>query len=181
MFLVTIAKRILFNRLPETKRVRMWPSLGQVGSDVRLTGYPNFGSEPFLIEIGSHVTISANVAFVNHDGGARVFRDASPNLHVYNRISVGSHVFIGMGTIILPGVTIGDRCVIGAGSVVTRDIPDGSVAVGVPCRVIKSIDEYETGVRLKGIDWPIGQYDESWRRKLLSLYPSPAVSKQRHT
>lgn len=168
MFLVTLAKRILFNRLPEARRVKMWPNLGNVGNDVRLTGFPNFGSEPFLIEIGSHVTISANVAFVNHDGGVRVFRDTRPGIHVYDRIRVGSHVFIGMGTIILPGVTIGDRCVIGAGSVVTRDIPSGSVAAGVPCRVIKSISEYQETVDAKAIDWPVGKYDKSWREHLLS-------------
>lgn len=49
---------------------------------------------------------------------------------------------MGINTIILPGVTIGDDVIIGAGSVVTRDIPSGSVAAGVPARVLKSTDEY---------------------------------------
>ncbi len=55
-------------------------------------------------------------------------------------VTIGSDVWIGGGTIICPGVTIGSRSVIGAGSVVTRDIPDDVLAVGNPCRVIRTID-----------------------------------------
>lgn len=99
-----------------------------------------------------------------------MFRHERPGLHVYNKISIGSYVFIGMGTILLPGVSIGDHCVIGAGSVVSRDIPSGSVAVGVPCRVIKSIDEYRMSVDAKGMDWPVGEYNDEWRKKLIANY-----------
>ena len=56
-------------------------------------------------------------------------------------ITVGSHVWFGANVTVLPGVTIGDNSVIGAGSVVTRDIPAGVVAVGNPCRVLRSITE----------------------------------------
>lgn len=55
---------------------------------------------------------------------------------------VGNDVYIGNDVIILPGVNIGNKVVIGAGAVVTKDIPDNSVAVGVPARVIESADEY---------------------------------------
>ena len=58
------------------------------------------------------------------------------------RVKIGSDVFVGAGTIILPGVTIGNRCIIGAGSVVTRDIPENSVAAGNPCRIIGTYDSY---------------------------------------
>ena len=54
-------------------------------------------------------------------------------------IAIGSDVWVGGGAIICPGVTIGSRTVIGAGSVVTRDIPDGVMAVGNPCRVIRQL------------------------------------------
>jgi maltose O-acetyltransferase len=54
-------------------------------------------------------------------------------------ISIGSDVWVGAGALILPGVTVGSRTVIGAGSVVTRDIPDGVLAVGNPCRVVRPI------------------------------------------
>ena len=56
-------------------------------------------------------------------------------------IAIGADVWVGGGALILPGVTIGSRCVIGAGSVVTRDIPDGVFAAGNPCRVIRDITE----------------------------------------
>ena len=56
-------------------------------------------------------------------------------------IMIGSDVWVGGGAIICPGVTVGSRTVIGAGSVVTRDLPDGVVAVGNPWRVVRTIDE----------------------------------------
>jgi maltose O-acetyltransferase len=56
-------------------------------------------------------------------------------------IEIGSDVWVGGGAIILPGVRIGSRTVIGAGSVVTRDIPDGVFAAGNPCRVIRALTE----------------------------------------
>ncbi len=56
-------------------------------------------------------------------------------------IDIGSDVWVGGGAIILPGVRIGSRAVIGAGSVVTRDVPDGVFAAGNPCRVIREITE----------------------------------------
>ena len=59
-------------------------------------------------------------------------------------ITIGSDVWVGGGAIILPGVTIGSRTVIGAGSVVTRDIPDNVFAAGNPCRVIREITEEST-------------------------------------
>ncbi len=56
-------------------------------------------------------------------------------------VEIGSDVWVGGGAIILPGVKIGSRAVIGAGSVVTRDIPDGVFAAGNPCRVVREITE----------------------------------------
>lgn len=56
-------------------------------------------------------------------------------------IDIGSDVWVGGGAIILPGVTIGSRAVIGAGSVVTRDVPEGVFAAGNPCRVVREITE----------------------------------------
>jgi acetyltransferase-like isoleucine patch superfamily enzyme len=58
-------------------------------------------------------------------------------------VRIGTKVWIGTKATILPGVTIGDRSIIGAGAVVTKDIPEGSVAVGIPARVIKSVADLE--------------------------------------
>lgn len=117
----------------------------RVGKNVSFIDTPNFGSEPYLILIGDNTTISFDVAFVNHDGGTRVVRKL-PNQNketvLYGKIEIGSNSFIGCRSTILPNVKIGDNCIIGAGSVVTRDIPSNSVACGVPCKVICTIDEY---------------------------------------
>ena len=56
-------------------------------------------------------------------------------------IHIGKNVWIGSNSVILPGVTIGDNTVIGAGSIVTRDIPENVVAVGNPCRILRTIEE----------------------------------------
>ena len=58
-------------------------------------------------------------------------------------VRIGRNCWIGAGALIMPGVTIGDDTVIGAGSVVTRDIPAGVLAVGVPCRVLRAVDEHD--------------------------------------
>lgn len=109
---------------------------------------PNFGSEPYLIEFGNNVTVSFDVAFVTHDAGTRVLRNLATNdkekqTVIYGKIVVGNNCFIGCRTTILPGVKIGDNTIIGAGSVVNRDIPSNSVAAGVPCKVICSLEEYK--------------------------------------
>ena len=72
-------------------------------------------------------------------------------------IRVGNNVYIGSGAYIMPGVTIGDNCIIGAASVVTKDIPANSVAVGIPARVIKTIDEYYENAVKRGRLYPTAQ------------------------
>ena len=65
-----------------------------------------------------------------------------PNADIFGKIVIGNNVHIGMNTIIMPGITIGNNVVIGCGAVVTHDIPNNSVAVGVPARVIETYDAY---------------------------------------
>ena len=86
--------------------------------------------------------ITDGVKFITHDGGTLLYRHLIPDLEITKPIVVGDNVYIGNNVIILPGVTIGSNVVIGAGAIVSRDIPDNSVAVGVPARVIKTADEY---------------------------------------
>ena len=93
------------------------------------------------LKIGSDVSIAHNVTIMtgNHSysRSSVIIREAQ----VVNRpVLIGSDVWIGAGVRILAGVHIGDRVVIGAGAVVTKDIPSGSLAVGVPARVIKNIE-----------------------------------------
>jgi acetyltransferase-like isoleucine patch superfamily enzyme len=115
-----------------------------VGQGVSIVGRSKFGTEPYLITLEDNVRVSFDVTFITHDGGTWAFRDQEKYRHVfkYGRIRVGERSFIGCKSIIMPGVTIGKRCVIGAGSLVTKDVPDGMVACGVPARVVMSTEEY---------------------------------------
>ncbi len=123
-----------------------------IGENCVFTGKRiSFGSEPYLIEIGNRVRITADVKFETHDGGVGIFRDEYPGINVYGKIKIGDNSFIGHNAIIMPGVTIGKNVVIGAGSVVTKDIPSNSLAVGVPARVIKSIEEYKESSLKKAV------------------------------
>lgn len=116
----------------------------KVGENCKIIANPitAFGSEPWLITIGDHVEITAGVRFVTHDGGIWVIRDQHPDADVFGPISVGNNVFIGLGAIILPGTTIGNDCVIGAGSVVKGNVPDGCVYAGVPAKLVKTTEAY---------------------------------------
>jgi maltose O-acetyltransferase len=99
------------------------------------------------IRIGDGTAVAPRVQFLTAghpvDAAERVTRDpvtgkANGGITVNKPITIGKDCWIGAGTIIVGGVTIGDGTTIGAGSVVTRDIPAGVVAVGNPCRVIRS-------------------------------------------
>lgn len=106
-----------------------------------------FGSEPFLISIGDRVTITSGVRLLTHDGSTWLIRDADGNRYQrYLPLKIGDDVFVGVDAIIMPGVTIGSRVVIGAGSVVTRDVPDGVVIAGNPARVIRDFDSFSKDV-----------------------------------
>jgi maltose O-acetyltransferase len=127
---------------------------------------------PFRCDYGSFIRLGRNV-FMNFDcvildcaavtiGDNVLF---GPGVHIYGAthptdsgirstllesakpVTVGSNVWIGGRSILCPGVTIGDHVTIGAGSVVTRDIPAGTVAVGNPCRVIRKLSAEEMVIR----------------------------------
>jgi len=115
-----------------------------LGDNVHFYGMPSgmFGTEPWLITIGNNVHITSGCTFVTHDGGTLILRKEIPDLEWTAPITIGNDVYIGIRSIILPGVNIGNRVIIGAGSIVSKNIPDNSVAVGSPARVIKTVDEY---------------------------------------
>lgn len=111
-------------------------------SKVHIYGKILWSTEPWIITIGENVHLTHDINFICHDGGTLLFRHLVPDLEITKPITIGNQVYIGNNVTILPGVNIGDKVIIGAGSVVTKDIPDNSVAVGVPARVIKTADEY---------------------------------------
>jgi maltose O-acetyltransferase len=95
-------------------------------------------SHCYLIEIGDRVIIAPNVRLIAHDASSKYVIGVAR----LGRIRIGNRVFLGDSVIVLAGVKIGDDCIIGAGAVVSKDIPSGSVAAGNPARVICTIDEY---------------------------------------
>ena len=105
----------------------------------------------FCTRLGNNVHITDGVKFITHDGGTLLYRHLIPDLEITKPIVVGDNVYIGNNVIILPGVTIGSNVVIGAGAIVSRDIPDNSVAVGVPARVIKTADEYHEKLKKESL------------------------------
>ncbi len=117
----------------------------KIGEGCSIIGRFSWGTEPYLIELGDKVRISSGVNFVTHDGGVHVLRNLYEEMKEadkFGKIKIGNNVFIGLNSIIMPGVTIGNNVVIGAGSIVTKDISDGEVVAGIPAKYICSIDEY---------------------------------------
>lgn len=115
-------------------------------------GIETFGSEPYLVSLGDDCTVTAGVRFITHDGGAHVARSVRPQLDVVAPIVLGDRVFVGMEAVFMPGVTVGDNVVVGARSVVTRDVPSGTVVAGMPAKPVSDIDTYVERLTARGDD-----------------------------
>lgn len=111
----------------------------------------NYGTEPELISLGDNVHVASGVTFVNHDITCFMFEYMDKE-HKYagrrGEIAIGDNVFIGANSTLLYDVKIGNNVIIWAGSLVNKDIPDGSVAAGVPCRVIGKFEDYMMKIRV---------------------------------
>lgn len=135
------------------------------GAEIFGANLSTFGSEPYLVSIGPHVTISHGVDFITHDGGMRIARTEHPDAYLYGRIKVEEGCFIGAHCTLLLGARVGAGSVIGAGSIVTGRIPEGVVAVGTPARPVKSVKDYIESKKHLWID--TGGLSESAKRRLL--------------
>lgn len=140
--------RVLVDRIKKKDSVTIAREAGvKIGERCKVFSDVNvlFGSEPYLVEIGNHVEIASGCRFVTHDGSVWVLREFEglEKIDKFGRIIVGNNVFIGLNTTILPGVTIGDNVVIGACSLVNKNIPSGEVWAGVPAKRICSLEEYK--------------------------------------
>ena len=118
-----------------------WGSHTHLGNKV----YANFNLtlvDDTHIYIGDNVMFGPNVTLCT--AGHPIEPELRRQVYQYNfPIHIEENVWIGAGVIVLPGVTIGKNSVIGAGSVVTRDIPENVVAMGTPCRVARPISEWD--------------------------------------
>lgn len=100
-------------------------------------------SRPSLVSIGSNCYMNSGFTILTHDWVTKVFiqsgRDFLPSS---GRVTIGNNVSFGRNVMVLKGVTIGDNCFVGAGSIVTKSIPPNSIAAGIPCKVIMSIEDH---------------------------------------
>ena len=110
-------------------------------------------TRPSLITIGSDCRFNVRNNVIAHDVVSRVFiKKYNDYLPSEGRITIGNNVIFGSDVTVLKGVTIGDNCIIGLGSVVTRDIPANSVAIGAPAKVICTLDEFYEKRKKKAIE-----------------------------
>lgn len=157
--------RTLMQKLNNMDRAD-FDGIAKVIQELLQTEETPFINPPFYCDYGNHIHVGKNF-FANYnctllDVGKITFGDnclLAPNVSIYTAghpihpdsrnslyeygidVTIGDNVWLGGNVIVCPGVTIGSNCVIGAGSVVTRDIPDWSLAAGNPCRVIRKITE----------------------------------------
>lgn len=100
-------------------------------------------SRPYLIEIGDEVRLNYGLTIMTHDYPSLVFKNYYGDfLPSSGKVKIGNNVYFGRNCTVLKGVTIGNNCIIGYGSLVTKDIPDNSVAAGIPAKVICTLDHY---------------------------------------
>lgn len=151
-------------KLPLLARIRTWVHRNIMGEAVRRYYNTVWGTSigegcrislsakldrtnPKGVIIGDYTIVTFNVAILTHDFVNR--RDLPTK--------IGSHCFIGCGSIILPGVTIGNHCIVAAGTLVREDVPDNSIVAGNPGRIVRSgIETVEWGMfPIAGVDYEV--------------------------
>lgn len=165
----------MFSRL-KRKAVRLYKTRikKQSAEEIRIEEYRQYGikigknctfcsilpmwRDSFLLEFGDNVLVSGDVKFLLHDAAPTVVSPPGGGTDILGKISIGNHCFIGANSIIMPGVTLADYTVVGAGSVVTHSTKTpGCVIAGNPARLICTVEEYlaknkQYIVNLDGLD-----------------------------
>ena len=150
-------------------------------------------TRPYLLTIGNNNTLSDSVTILTHDYSWSVVAKRYPGeiYPILGKVEIGDNCFIGSHTTILPNVKIGSNVIVGAGSLVNRDLPDDTVCAGVPARVICTLDEYREKIKNKStehLDLLISSYREKYSedpdewelREHLPYFYSPEEIKQKN-
>lgn len=110
-------------------------------------------TRPYLVEIGDDVRLNYGLTIMTHDFTTLVFKNYYGDfLPSSGKVKIGNNVYFGRNCTVLKGVTIGNNCIIGYGSLVMKDIPDNSVVAGSPAKVICTLDQYYEKRKAKALD-----------------------------
>lgn len=140
MFLKSLFKKIAKYRMSDNQYAE---SIGvKLGKGCWLSTKA-FPSEGYMIEFGDYVRVASGTSFYTH--GAvwslrHLYRD--DDLEICGKIKVGSYTSIGANCMIMPGVTIGERCIVAGGAVVTKSVPDGCMVAGNPAKFIGYTEDF---------------------------------------
>lgn len=131
---------------PEKYARRIGVKIGTGG----LISTKKFSSEPYLITIGNYVRVAPGTSFYTHGGVwslRKKYNDAK--IDNFGKIKIGDYSYIGEQCMIMPGVVIGENCIIGGGSVVTKSVPDGVMVAGNPARFIGYTEDFYNRLKQK--------------------------------
>ena len=140
----------------EEIKLEAWREQGmKIGNDVHI--YSDiFSKEPYMIFIDDNTTLSGNVTLVTHDNSISKYLPEYTD--IFGEIHIGKNCFIGMGSMILPGVSLADNTIVAAGSVVTKSVQEAGIVIGgAPAKVIGKVSDLkeknlEYGIDIRGMN-----------------------------
>jgi acetyltransferase EpsM len=140
-----IRKEIVIKHLGASSFINLISNTAKIHASAKISNGCIVGFDSIIsvdVKIADHCIINART-IVGHDSTIHDYVSLMYNVSISGNVLIGEGTNVGTGAIILPNITIGKWCKIGAGAVVIKDIPDYSVVVGVPGKIIKTLESYE--------------------------------------
>jgi acetyltransferase-like isoleucine patch superfamily enzyme len=169
--LKAIIIRFPMNGRKRARLVRRMRLVNKMGKNCFIGREVSFGSEPELITLGNNVWLTARVRFITHDGSTHMLSKAlgRPLNSKVGEIIINDNCFIGIGSLILPNVTIFSNSIVGAGSIVTKDVPENTIVAGNPAREIMKLDDFLKKNKSTGFKEILSRINSKRRKKILEL------------
>jgi acetyltransferase-like isoleucine patch superfamily enzyme len=178
MYIIEILKKIILKFIQKINPVFHASLIGVnfPKNQLHIYGKINWGSEPWAITLGKNVYLTNSVSFITHDGGTLLYRNKIKDLEITKPIYIGNNVYIGINSIILPGVSIGDNVIIGAGSIVTKNLESNMVFAGNPAKFIKTSEDYFEKIQKESLH--LGHLKGKKKEKALKNYYKYIIGKK---